>query len=461
MIVGGRLAGTAAAAALARAGRDVVVLERGRFPSDTLSTHVLFAGGVEEMRRMGAFERIAALDPSYMREVEINFEDGTRVREPWGACGETDFVLCIPRPLQDAILVDVVREQGVDVRERCDFLDVTWRGGRAGGARYRDPDGEERELRAKLVIGADGRRSCVAARVGAWHPYRASKNGRGLVFRYFDDPLVDTPANETLAQWRDGTSLCMVFPSAPRPRTVALVMGPASDVARARRDPDGVWAEFEGRHPGWADRIRGGGNWSKLRSTADVPAFFRAGSGPGWALAGDSGHFKDPVMGQGQRDALWMGRTLGEAAAAALDDPAALDGALRRWERERDEECLSAYHFANGETRIRMPSPVLVEVARRANGSGRPDIGDIFQRIRSQQEVMPVGRVISAAAGAAARRPRAALGMLRDLVPDVRTEAAILAEARARRFRSTRIVSGSEHPGWEWPDPPRPRSAAR
>ena len=194
-----------------------------------------------------------------------------------------------------------------------------------------------------------------------------------------------------------------------------------------------------------------------------MPAFFRAGSGPGWALAGDSGHFKDPVMGQGQRDALWMGRTLGEAAAAALDDPAALDGALRRWERERDEECLSAYHFANGETRIRMPPPS----ARRGGppsgptGTASADIGDIFQRIRSQQEVMPVGRVISAAAGAAARRPRAALGMLRDLVPDVRTEAAILAEARARRFRSTRIVSGSEHPGWEWPDPPRTRSATR
>ena len=460
MVVGGRLAGTAAAAALARAGRDVVVLERGHLPSDTLSTHVLFAGGVEEVRRMGAFERIAALDPSYMRELEINFEDGTTLREPWGSCGESDFVLCVPRPLQDAILVDVVREQGVDVRERSEFLDVLWRGGRVSGARYRDPDGEEREILAKLVIGADGRRSCVAARVGAWHPYRASRNGRGLVFRYFDDPLVGTPANETLGQWRNGTSLCMVFPSAPRPRTVALVMGPASDVARARKDPERVWGEFERRHPGWADRIRGGTNWSKLRSTADVPAFFRAGSGPGWALAGDSGHFKDPVMGQGQRDALWMGRTLGEAAAAPLDDPAALDRALRRWERERDEECLSAYHFANAETRVRETSPVLVEIARRSNGNREPDVGDIFQRIRSQEEVMPVGRLMGAAAGALKRRPRGALSTLREIAPDVRTGIAIAAEARAGRFRSTRVVAGSEHPGWSWPDPPRPRSAA-
>jgi 2-polyprenyl-6-methoxyphenol hydroxylase-like FAD-dependent oxidoreductase len=460
VVVGGRLAGTAAASALARAGRDVVVLERGRFPSDTLSTHVLFAGGIEELRRMGAYERIAALDPSYMREVEINFEDGTVLREPWGACGQTDFVFCIPRPLQDSILVDVVREQGVDVRERSEFTDVIWRGGRVAGARYRDPDGEERELRAKLVIGADGRRSAVAARVGAWWPYRASRNGRGLVFRYLDDPLVGTPANERLAQWRNGSSLCMVFPSAPRPRTIALVMGPASDVARARRDPEGTWAEFERRHPGWAERIRGATNLSKLRSTADVPAFFRAGSGPGWALAGDSGHFKDPVMGQGQRDALWMGRTLGDAVAPVLDDPAALDLELRRWERDRDEECLSAYHFANAETRIQETSPVLVEVARRANGSRRPDVGDIFQRIRSQSEVMPARRVMGAAVGAAARDPRGALGVVRGLLPEARTAAAVQGEARARRFRSTRVVPGSEHPGWEWPEPPRPSRAA-
>ncbi len=81
--------------------------------------------------------------------------------------------------------------------------------------------------------------------------------------------------NETLSQWRDGDSFCMTFPSAPKPRMIALVMGPASDVARARKDPDGVWDEFLRRHPGWAKRLEGATNMSKLRSTADVPAYFR------------------------------------------------------------------------------------------------------------------------------------------------------------------------------------------
>jgi len=462
VIVGGRLAGTTAAAALARSGRDVVVLERATFPSDTLSTHVLFAGGVEEMRRMGAFERIAALDPSYMRHLQVHFEGETLMDEHWGPIGTTNYVWCIPRPLQDVVLVDTAREHGADVREGTEFLDVVWRGGRVSGVRYRDADGRERELGAKLVIGADGRKSSVAARVGAWQPYRASKNGRGLVFRYMDDPRMDTQLGETLSQWRDGTSVCMTFPSAPRPRLVALVMGPAADVARARKDPEGVWAEFERRHPGWAQRIAGATNLSKLRSTGDVPAFFRPSSGPGWALAGDAGHFKDPVIGQGQRDALWMGRTLGEAVAPVLDDPGALDVATRRWEQARDAECLSAYHFANLETRIQEQSPVLKEAARQSLHSRDPDLSDVFQRARSQQEVLTLGRLARATAAAVGRHPRGAPVLLRDAVGDLRTDLAVRAEARARRFRSTRQVEGSEHPGVVWPATPRrpaPRTA--
>ncbi len=49
IVVGARCAGSAAATALARAGRRVVALDRARFPADTLSTHLLFLGGVVEL----------------------------------------------------------------------------------------------------------------------------------------------------------------------------------------------------------------------------------------------------------------------------------------------------------------------------------------------------------------------------------------------------------------------------
>jgi flavin-dependent dehydrogenase len=67
VVVGARLAGCAVAAPLARAGRRVVVLDRMRFPSDQLSTHVLLPAGTSELAKLGALPRILALKPSQVR----------------------------------------------------------------------------------------------------------------------------------------------------------------------------------------------------------------------------------------------------------------------------------------------------------------------------------------------------------------------------------------------------------
>ena len=54
VIIGARLTGASAATHLARAGLDVVAFDRSAFPSDQLSTHLLFPDGINEIRRMGA-----------------------------------------------------------------------------------------------------------------------------------------------------------------------------------------------------------------------------------------------------------------------------------------------------------------------------------------------------------------------------------------------------------------------
>jgi 2-polyprenyl-6-methoxyphenol hydroxylase-like FAD-dependent oxidoreductase len=51
VVVGGRVAGAATAMLLARLGRDVVVVDRASFPSDTVSTHAIARSGVVQLRR--------------------------------------------------------------------------------------------------------------------------------------------------------------------------------------------------------------------------------------------------------------------------------------------------------------------------------------------------------------------------------------------------------------------------
>lgn len=463
VVIGARLAGCALAAPLARAGRRVVVLDRMAFPSDQLSTHVLFSNGVAELARLGALPRILALNPSRLHRASLR-AGGVHMTEPLRPFDGIDYGVCVPRDMQDVCLVEAAREQGAEIRERCTFLGLRRRAGRVSGVRYRDPAGAEREIEASLVVGADGRRSSVAAAVGAYQPYRCSRNGRGLVFRYMDDPSDDPEARDTLVQWRDDRSFAYAFPCTPVGRLLILFMGRRDEVSAARHDPEGYWRRKVGEHPGLAERIAGldPASCSKIRTTGETPAYFRASSGPGWALAGDAGHFKDPVTGQGMRDSLWMGRTLAERILPVLDDAAAIDRATRRWEADRDRHCLPAYHLANADTRIVEPSPVLIEVLRGAGFSDEPDLSDLFSRGRTTQEVLTLPRLGRALAAALVRGGRPRRQTLVSGLADLRTELGIRREAARDEFRPARPVPGSDHPGAEFvaPAPPRREPSA-
>lgn len=461
VVIGSRLAGCAVAAPLARAGRRVVVLDKMTFPSDRLSTHLLMPAGVSEFAKMGALPRILAVNPSRVHYLQVEAE-GQRCTERLRPSDDgIDFGVCIPRDLQDVCLVESAREQGAEIRERCSFDLLHWRAGRVAGVRYTDADGAQHDIRATLVIGADGVRSQLAAAAGAYTPYRISRNGRGLVFRYLDDPRAGTRDADTYFQWREGLSFAFAFPSAPKGKLLLLFMGHRDEASEAREAPEGYWQRKLDEHPGLRARIAGvdPSTYTKIRSTGNTPAFFRASSGPGWALVGDAGHFKDPVTGQGMRDAMWMGRTLAEHILPVLDDPTAVDRATRCWEANRDRHCLPAYHFANLDTRVERQSPALCELVRDAGHNEDPDIGDLFGRARTLQQIAPLPRLAKAVLNALIRGDRPRSETILRAGPELVTELEIRRERFTDAFRQTRLVAGSDHPGAKFAAAPRVKTA--
>jgi menaquinone-9 beta-reductase len=446
VIVGARCAGTATAVPLARAGHRVVLLDKSRFPSDQLSTHVLVPNGVAELQHMGALPHALRLNPARSRYLGLNVGD-VRVLERFATVDGIDYAVCIPRPEQDMCLVTACREAGAEVREKCHFSEVVWRDGRAVGVRYRSA-GQTHEIRAKLVVGADGRRSRTAAEVGSWQPYRGSLNGRGFAFRYLDEPRPGTRDAETLGVYRSGDSTCLVLPSSPVGRTLVVFMAPSDDIPRFQRDTERVWAEKVAEDPALAERLAGATNADQLRATTKLVSFYRASTGAGWVLAGDAGHFKDPVVGQGQRDALRHGRLLGEAVRGVLDDPDALDAALRGWERRRDRDTRSTYHWGNRETRAVAPSLLVREVFRTFEGDDSPDASDTFNRMRRIEHIIGpgrMGRALVKALGAAGGERRA---LLREVADELPVELGIRWETWRDRFRYTGWAP-SERAGWD------------
>ncbi|HEY3019348.1 MAG TPA: FAD-dependent monooxygenase [Solirubrobacteraceae bacterium] len=429
IVVGARCAGSAAAIALARAGRRVVALDRVRFPADTISTHLLWPGGIAELQTLGALARVESLGAPALPRA-LAGAGGLEVRGDFTPIDGIAHAMCVRRTGLDAALVATARDAGAEVREGVRVRELVTARGRVAGVRYRDADDRDVELRAALVIGADGRRSTVARLVGAERPHRSRPSGRACFYAYWEDGRREWRA--TAAQWREGAELGTAFPCDDG-LVLVLLQPPVERTPEFRAGLAPTYRRTVASIPGLAARLDACRQASKVRAATDIQSYFRRSTGRGWALAGDAGHFKDPVTAQGIRDALRYGRTLAEAAAPVLDDAGSLDAALRRWEGERDRDCLEVYQWTNLLARGEPMSPLEVELYRVAQDD--PAVArqllDVFARTARPASVLSARRTLRLAGRALARRGSDRTATVASAVRDVTTA---IADWRERRL---------------------------
>jgi flavin-dependent dehydrogenase len=427
IVVGARCAGSATAIALARAGRRVVVLDRVSFPADTISTHLLWPGGVAELQTLGALQRVGALGAPPLPRALAGAGPLT-VTGDYTPVDGINHAWCVRRTGLDAALVETAREAGAEVREGVRVEELLWSDGRVAGVRGDDGS----VLRAPLVVGADGRRSTVARLVGADRPHRSAPSGRACFYAYWEDPR--TEWRSTAAQWRCGPELGTAFPCDDG-LALVLLQPPAARASEFRGSLGETYAATVAAMPGLRERLDGCTPATKVRAATGIESYFRRSHGPGWALAGDAGHFKDPVTAQGIRDALRYGRLLGEAAAPVLEDARSLSRALARWERDRDADCLEVYQWTNLLARGEPMSPLEVELYRLA--AEDPALArrmlDVFSRTERPSDVFTARRTARLAFRALKRRGSDRATTLATLTRDAATAASDWRERRLTR----------------------------
>ncbi len=184
------------------------------------------------------------------------------------------------------------------------------------------------ERHARLVIGADGRNSRIARLTGAntYHDHPPVTFGYYTYWR--GCPVAGVHA------WLEPGRFFGIFPVGGG-LTLAFVQGPRGEYAAFRSDPVTAYVSELRSRPALAALLEEAVMAEQLRGTAALPTFFRISSGPGWALAGDAGHHKDPVIARGIADAF---RDADLVASAVVDGwHGDLEAALAEYGHQRDQ----------------------------------------------------------------------------------------------------------------------------
>jgi 2-polyprenyl-6-methoxyphenol hydroxylase-like FAD-dependent oxidoreductase len=350
IIVGARCAGSPTAMLLARRGFKVLLLDRATFPSDTISTHILWPHGAEVLARWGLLQRLADTGvPSICRR--MTFDVGPFALHgtiPDANDGRGGF--CPRRTILDSLLLNAAAESGVEVREGFTVEELLMIDGAVAGVRGRARGEQSIEERASVVIGADGVHSLVA-RAAQAPEYDERPMAACGYYSYFSGVTQD----DIELYVRDH----FAFGGAPTNGGLHLVMvnWPARDFAAVRADIEGYVTRTLQTAPKFAARVRAGRREEKWYGTAGVPGYLRKPYGRGWALVGDASYNRDPITAQGMSDAFIDAESLVDAVSAALSGNGTFEELLAVHETTRNERVRPMFEFTTQLAALEPPPP--------------------------------------------------------------------------------------------------------
>ncbi|MCC6770504.1 MAG: FAD-dependent monooxygenase [Gemmatimonadaceae bacterium] len=319
IVVGGGPAGAASAWFLARAGIDVLVVDRARFPRDKPCAEYLSPQASRILNEMGVLGAIEAAGAAQLSGMRVRAPNGVVIHGEFvsshGFRGFRDCGLALPRRQLDALLLDRARHAGARVLEQSVVRDLARSGtGRVEGIDIETHAGR-RTLRAPLVVGADGLRTVVGRRLGLTRTGRFPR--RVAVVAHYGgvdgmgrcgEMHVDASGYLGLADVGHGmTNVAVVVPAA-----AARAMGGA---------PGDFLDQWIAGRPHLARRFAHARRLTTARATGPFNTRARRAWTPGCALVGDAAEFFDPFTGEGIYAALHGGELLTQYAFEAARAP--------------------------------------------------------------------------------------------------------------------------------------------
>jgi flavin-dependent dehydrogenase len=331
LIAGAGPAGAATAIRLARHGLSVVLADRAVFPREKICSEYNGPEAVRQLAALGVLERLEAAGGHRIRGTRVEAPRGASLTGLFARAGQPPFRdtgLSISRRLLDAGLVDAARRAGAVVMERIRVRGVIREGNAVRGLALHDGK-TDREVRARLTVGADGLHSSIARAIGARRTARLRRLGFAGHFAEVSG-LGDTAELHVSPRGYVG-----INPLGSGLANVALVV-PAALATRARGRVTAFFLEELERFPRVAGRVRPAAMVREILATGPFDAWSRRVTAPGALLVGDAADFFDPFTGEGICAALRGAELVEHATLGALTgQPGTLTAALGRYERQR------------------------------------------------------------------------------------------------------------------------------
>jgi geranylgeranyl reductase family protein len=311
VVVGGGPAGSAMAAALAEAGHRVLLLDKARFPRHKACSEYINPAGAELLGEMGVLEEAMAAGAHRMEAMLVHAPDGGRFKANFAKAEPGRAALGLSRHRLDHLLLERARAAGVTVRERAQVRDVVQEEGCVVGVEA-TIDGAREQIRASLVVGADGHNSVVSRSLGLDVSFRWPDR-TGLVAHYrgvtgldrFGEMHVTDGAYAGLAPLEDGL-------------TNVAVVAPAGSVARRSGSVEGYFEDVLRELPEVARKLASAERVGGIRGVGSMARRARRTVGEGFLLIGDAASFLDPFTGEGIYEALKGARLAAPVVSAAL-----------------------------------------------------------------------------------------------------------------------------------------------
>jgi flavin-dependent dehydrogenase len=315
LVVGGGPAGSSVSFALARMGVSVHIVDRAHFPRPKPCAEYLSPEASRILAAMGALQRIEASGAAALAGVRVRAPNGRVIAGDFiaghGFRGFRDRGLSVRREVLDAILLESARAAGAQVSEGVRVTGLLRDGDRVTGASVLTSSGT-REVRARLVVGADGLRSVIARRLGVARTLRWPKR-LALVTHYAN--VGDVGEHGEMHVERDG--YVGIADVGNGLTTVALVV-PARRAREIAGDRAAFLDAWLRARPHLAPRFAHATRATPVVATGPFASHARRAWAPGIALVGDAADFFDPFTGEGIYAALRGGELLSESARESL-----------------------------------------------------------------------------------------------------------------------------------------------